>query len=243
MTLRHHDSEMLPEITQLIKLQQRDQRIRALQKELKDIPKNEAMAKMQLAGDLAAVEAANQRAKEIEVKIKGVELDIATRQNSIKRLHDQQFETRKNDEFQALGHEIKRYESDVHALEDTELEHMEALEAAKAVLKEAQAKLAVTQERVNEDLKSLAVRAEGVKTRLVGEEAERKTLAEPVATETLSLYDRLFNKKGDSAVVALTNGICGGCHMKVVMGTVQQLRAGELMTQCESCGRILYLVE
>lgn len=234
---------MLPEITQLLKLQERDQRIRSMQKELKDIPKNEAMAKMQLAGDQAAVEAAHQRAKEIEVKIKSVELDIATRQNSIKRLHDQQFETRKNDEFQALGHEITRYEGDVRALEDTELEHMEALESAKAVLKEAQAKLAITQERVNEDLKNLAIRAEGVKTRLASEEAERKALSTPVDTSVLDLYNRLFTKKGDSAVVALINGICAGCHMKVVMGTVQQLRAGENITQCESCGRILYLVE
>ena len=234
---------MLPELTQLLKLQERDQRIRALQKELKDIPKNEAMAKMQLAGDLAAVEAANLRAKEIEVKIKGVELDIATRQNSIKRLHDQQFETRKNDEFQALGHEITRYEGDVRALEDTELEHMETLETAKTVLKAAQAKLAITQERVNEDLKTLAVRAEGVKARLALEEAERSTLATPVDTPVLELYNRLFTKKGDAAVVALNHGICAGCHMKVVMGTIQQLRADENITQCESCGRILYLVE
>lgn len=234
---------MLPEITQLLKLQERDQRIRGLQKELKDIPKNEAMAKMQLAGDQASVDAASQKVKEIEVKIKGVELDIATRQNSIKRLQDQQFETRKNDEFQALGHEIKRYEGDVRALEDTELEHMEALEGEKAVLREAQGKLGVTQARVNEDLKSLAVRAEGVKTRLAAEEAERAVAAAPIESTVLDLYSRLFAKKGDAAVVALTNGICGGCHMKVVMGTIQQLRAGETITQCESCGRILYLVE
>jgi predicted nucleic acid-binding Zn-ribbon protein len=234
---------MPPEITQLLKLQERDQRIRALQKELKDIPKNEAMAKMQLAGDQAAVEAATQKTRETEVKIKSVELDIATRQNSIKRLHDQQFETRKNDEFQALGHEIKRYEADVHALEDTELEHMETLESAKVVLKAAQAKLAITQERVNEDLKTLAERAEGVKARLAAEEAERKTYAAPVEVPVLDLYNRLFTKKGDSAVVALVNGICAGCHMKVVMGTIQQLRTGESITQCESCGRILYLVE
>lgn len=234
---------MLPEITQLLKLQQRDQRIRGLQKELKDIPKNEAMAKMQLAGDLAAVEKANHHAKEVEVKIKGVELEIATRQNSIKRLQDQQFETRKNEEFQALGHEVKRYESDVRALEDTELEHMEELEKAKVILKEAQAKLAITQGRVDEELKALAIRAEGVKTRLALEEEERKNLAVPVEQEPLDLYNRLFNKKGDSAVVALTNGICGGCHMKVVSGTIQSLRSGETITQCESCGRILYLVE
>lgn len=234
---------MLPEITKLLKVQERDQRIRAMQKELKDIPKNEAMAKMQLAGDTQAVESASLKAKEIEVKIKSVELDIATRQNSIKRLHDQQFETRKNDEFQALGHEIKRYEGDVRALEDTELEHMEALEVAKAVLKEAQAKLTLTQGRVNEELKLLAERAEGVKIRLAAEEAERKALVEPVEASTLDLYNRLFNKKGDSAVVALSHGICGGCHMKVIMGTIQQLRAEETLTQCESCGRILYLVE
>ena len=150
---------------------------------------------------------------------------------------------RKNDEFQALGHEIKRYEGDVRALEDTELEHMEALETVKAVLKEAQAKLAVTQARVDEDLKALAVRMEGVKSRLAQEEAERKKMAEPVPPAALDLYTRLFTKKGDAGVVALTNGICGGCHMKVVMGTVQQLKAGETLTQCESCGRILYLVE
>ena len=84
---------MLQEITKLLQLQERDQRIRALQKELKDIPKHEALAKSQLAGDTAAVEAGSLRAKEIEVKIKGVELDIQTRQNTIKRLQDQQFET------------------------------------------------------------------------------------------------------------------------------------------------------
>jgi len=234
---------MLPEITKLLQLQERDQRIRLLQKELKDIPRHEALANSQLAGDKAAVEAASLKAKETEVKIKGVELEIQTRQNSIKRLIDQQFETRKNDEFQALGHEVKRYEGDVRALEDKELEHMEELETAKAVLKAAQAKLAVTQARVNEELKVLAERAEGVKKRLAEVEAERGTLAAPIEETAMTLYTRLFTKKPDAAVVAAQNGICGGCHMKLVMGTIQQLRSNDFITQCESCGRILYLVE
>jgi predicted nucleic acid-binding Zn-ribbon protein len=234
---------MLPEITKLLKLQERDQRLRQLQKELKDIPRLEAQAKTQLAGDEASVAAASQAIKEIEVKIKGVELEIQTRQNTIKRLHDQQFETRKNDEFQALGHEIQRYQKDVSALEDTELEHMEALEVAKGTLSAALAKLAVTQKQVDEDLKALAERMDGVRARVKELEAERAQLAEPVPAPALDLYQRLFAKKNDAAVVPLENGICGGCHMKVVLGTIQQLRADEVITQCESCGRILYLVE
>ena len=31
--------------------------------------------------------------------------------------------------------------------------------------------------------------------------------------------------------------------MKVVSGTIQAARVGETLAQCESCGRILYLVE
>jgi len=234
---------MLPQISQLLQLQERDQRIRALQKELKDIPKNEALARTQLAGDLAAVESAQQKAKEIEVQIKSLELDIQTRQNSIKRLQDQQFETRKNEEFQALGTEVQRYQREVGGLEDRELEHMEALEAAKAVIKEAQARLAATQARVDEELQALSARAAGVRQRLEAEQTERETLADPIEPGALDLYNRLFAKKPDAAVVAMENGICGGCHMKIVIGTLQQLRQEEGLTQCESCGRILYLVE
>jgi predicted nucleic acid-binding Zn-ribbon protein len=96
---------------------------------------------------------------------------------------------------------------------------------------------------VNEELKVLIERAEGVKKRLSGLEAERSELAAPIESQTMDLYTRLFTKKPDAAVVPLEHGICGGCHMKVVSGTIQQLRSEEIVTQCESCGRILYLVE
>ena len=234
---------MLPAITKLIQLQERDQRIRSLQKDLKDVPTQQARAKMQLAGDQAAVEAANLAMKEVEVKIKSIQLDVQTRQLSIKRLQDQQFETRKNDEFAALGHEIKRYQADVTKLEDGELEQMEALETAKIKLKDAQAKLAETQKRVNEELKNLDERAIGVKKRLDDLNAERVTLAEPIDPDALDLYNRIFIKKGDSAVVPMENAMCGGCHMKVVVGVIQSLKQSVSLTQCEACGRILYLVE
>jgi uncharacterized protein len=233
---------MLEVLTQLLQVQERDQRILKFQKELKDIPNQQARAKAQLAGDTAAVEKASMTMKEIEVKIKGIELDIQTRQNTIKRLHDQQFETRKNDEFTALGTEIKRYQTDVSALEDGELEQMEALEGAKAALKVAQAKLAETQARVDVELKALDERAAGIQGRLTEVQAERATLAAPVDPDALELYSRIFSKKPD-AVAAVENGICRGCHVKVVSSTTQSLRQGTALTHCDSCGRILYLIE
>ena len=40
----------------------------------------------------------------------------------------QQFQTRKNEEFQALTNEIKRFEADIEKIEDREIELMEEAE-------------------------------------------------------------------------------------------------------------------
>jgi predicted nucleic acid-binding Zn-ribbon protein len=234
---------MLPEIIKLLQVQERDQKIRHIQKDLKEVPNLEARARTQLAGDLAAVEKAHAGSMAIELAIKSIEMDIGTRRTSIKRIQDQQFETRKNDEFQALGHEVERYQKEINGMEDKELEQMEKLEAAKAVHSEAQARLAATQARVNEELLMLAERAKGLQKRLDELKVERAGLIGDVPPETLEMYDRIFKKKGDSAVAPLQGDMCGGCHMKVVIGTLQSLKQAEGITQCESCGRILYLEE
>ena len=234
---------MLPEIIKLLQVQERDQKIRHIQKDLKEVPNLESRAKTQLAGDLAAVEKAHAGVMAIELAIKSIEMDIGTRRTSIKRIQDQQFETRKNDEFQALGHEVERYQKEINGMEDKELEQMEKLEAAKTVQSDAQAKLAATQARVDEELVMLAERATGLQKRLGDLKVERAGLIGGVPEETLEMYDRIFKKKGDSAVAPLQGDMCGGCHMKVVIGTLQSLKQAEGITQCESCGRILYLEE
>jgi uncharacterized protein len=232
---------MQPEIISLLQVQERDQKIRHIQKDLKEVPNLEARAKTQLAGDLAAVEKTHHQVQVIEVAIKAIELDVNTRRTSIKRLQDQQFETRKNDEFRALGHEVERYQKEISDLEDKELVEMEKLDEAKVAYAAAQAKLAATQGRVDEELVQLAERSAGLQRRLAELREERTALVGQVPEDWLSLYDRIFKKKGDAAVVPLTGEMCGGCHMKVVIGTIQSVKQAEGVTQCESCGRILYM--
>ncbi|MDB6074114.1 MAG: putative zinc ribbon domain protein [Verrucomicrobiaceae bacterium] len=231
---------MLPTIAKLLQVQERDQRLRALQRDLKEIPNLQARAKSQLSDDQAAMDAAHAGMRDVEVKMKTLDLDVQTRQNTIKRLKDQQFETRKNDEFTALGNEVKRYEKDVHDLEDKQIELMEALEAVKVTLKAAQEKLAITQGHVNQELKQLDERQVNIQQRLVEVQAERAEIAAPVDPESLNLYDRLSKNKGGTAIVVAENGVCGGCHMKLVISTLASLKGGKEITHCEQCGRILY---
>jgi predicted nucleic acid-binding Zn-ribbon protein len=231
---------MHPEIPKLLQLQERDQRIHLLQKDLAQLPKMQAAAQAKLSGDLSRVEAAQGHCREIELRIKQLELDAKTRQTTLERLSTQQFETRKNDEFQALGVEIQRYQAEVSQLEDQQLGLMDQLEGARAVLNEAKSKLAVTQAAVDEELSQIQARAEGLNRRLTDVVAERAQLASPIEPATLSLYDRIIKRKTDSAVVPLENGICGGCHMKVVSATIQDAMDSDKLTQCDNCGRLLY---
>lgn len=231
---------MPPTVQQLLVLQDRDQRIRALSKELKDLPLLQQRAQSRLADDEAAVAAALAAVREVELKIKGCELDVQTRQTSIERLKEQQFATRKNEEFQALSHEVTRYENDVRGLEDRELEFMEQLERVKPALAQANAKLAETKQHVAEELAAIDVRGKNLSAQLAELKSGRAELATAVEPDALGLYDRLMRSKGDAAVVPLVGDICQGCHVKVVIDTQIKLKADEGITQCEQCGRILY---
>lgn len=231
---------MLQIVRDLLVLQDRDQRIRTLDKDLKNIPNLQLHAKARLEGDTAALAKAQGKSRDTELKIKSLQLDAQTRRTTILRLKDQQFATRKNEEFRALAHEVERYEKDVSGIEDQELELMEVLESYKPEVMEAQKSLAATQKNVDEELLELDERSTALQTRLAELRKERIELIKPIDTTTLSLYDRMMKNKNGTAVVMVSGGICGGCHMRLVSGTVQQLRENKALTQCEQCGRILY---
>ena len=116
---------MQPELEQLLILQDRAQKIRQVEAELKSLPQERKSLDAQKAAAAAALEATKDRARHIEMEKKKLELDVGTRNESIARLKTQQYETRKNDEFSAMGHEIERYQKEISALEDQELELME----------------------------------------------------------------------------------------------------------------------
>jgi uncharacterized protein len=231
---------MLPSITKLLQLQERDLRLRNLQRDLKEVPNLQARARTQLSDDQGAVDAATLKMREIEVKIKNLELDAQIRRNTVQRLHQQQFETRKNDEFQALGNEVVRYQKEVSAFEDKQIEQMEFLETAKAELVVAQAKLAITQGHVDDELRQLAERAINLQARITELKTERQTLVAPIDEDLLENYERLLKTKNGTALVVAAAGVCGGCHMKLVHATVVDLKADDRIVNCEQCGRILY---
>ena len=123
---------MQVELEQLLVLQDRAQKIRQVEAELKNLPLERKALEAQVASASANLEKSRERARQVEVEKKRLELDVGTRNESIARLKTQQYETRKNDEFSAMGREIERYQKEISGLEDQELELMEQADLLKA---------------------------------------------------------------------------------------------------------------
>ena len=171
---------------------------------------------------------------------KKLELDVGTRAESISRLKTQQYQTRKNDEFQAMGHEIDRYENEIRKIEDEELELMVQADKLKAELDAEEKKAGAVKESIARQTMDLETKSKTLQSRLEELTRERAEIAGKIDEDLLGRFERLFKSKGDAVVVALEHEVCTGCHMKVTTQTGHRVKAGKEIVSCENCGRILY---
>ena len=231
---------MQPELEQLLVLQDRDQKIRQIQTETKSLPLQRKNLEAQLAASVANLEALKQRARQLEVDRKRLELDVGIRADSVAKLRTQQYETRKNDEFTAMGHEIERYQKEISAIEDRELELMEQQDKLKAEVVAEEKKAAGAKDSIARQVIDLEAKAKALEARLHDLTKERAELASKIDEDVLDRFERLFASKGDAAVVALEHDVCTGCHMKITTQTAVRVKGGKEIVSCEQCGRILY---
>ena len=231
---------MLPEIEQLLIIQDRDQKITKLNSDIERLPLEERQAKQRLKSVIESVNSAESEIKGNEVEISKIELDIDTRKDSITKLKNQQLETKKNEEFAAMEHSITNYQDEISQLEDSQLELMEKGEELNNSLEEANDIHAKEQKVVDAELAIIKERKIQFSKKIEELKSDREKIASNIDNDLLDQYNRIFKSKKGVAVSELVNDICSGCHMKVTPTTAGMVRAEKVVSTCDQCGRILY---
>jgi hypothetical protein len=239
---RHgHAARMLEAIEKLLALQDRDQRLRTLRLELQGLP-GEITSKQKLIADSALrLEAARSRAKAIEVEKKTLEVEANSKREQINRYKGQQLQTRKNEEYTALSHEIANAEKLISSIEDKEIVLMEEAESLAPQITAAEKTCTEEKARYEGQIALLREKEINLKARIEDLEKNRPIMLAGIDEDLLETYQRLFDTKNARAVVAVDHDICGGCHMKITAQTSLALRSGKEITSCPQCGRILHL--
>jgi len=231
---------MLETIEKLLILQERDRRIRRVKGELIHIEPERQTLKAKAAGAQAALEHAKLRVKQLESERKELELEVEAKKELISKYANQQFQTRKNEEYRALQHEIDMCKEAIFKIEDQELELMEQGEAAQREVGRATQAANDARKLMDEQVAQLSAREANLKKELAELEVNREELASAVDESARGRYDRLVRNKGENVVVGIQHGVCGGCHMKVPPQLLVMCQAEKEVVTCSNCGRILY---
>lgn len=235
---------LTPVMEKLLILQDRDVRRLALESQLKAVPKDIAQVEQKIAAERAAIDSAKTELKELETKKKLIETEIGSAEGKLAKYRTQQSQVRKNEEYQALGHEIETTQAAIGALEGQELEVMYSIDEAKKKFAAAEAQLKANISGHETRIKTLREREVNLAAELKTAQAEVAAAREPVGEPKLKVYDRIATRNMP-AVVAIHGGKCGGCHLKVSSEVESAARgkgadASAALPTCDQCGRVVY---
>lgn len=234
---------MTPVLEKLLILQGRDRRRLDLEKELKGVPADIAAVERKIQAEKEAIETSKLDWQKLEARKKDLENEIASAEQKVAKYRTQQLEVRKNDEFRALGHEIETVEGQIGSLEETELNVLYEIEAAKAKFAAAEKELKTNISGHESRIRSYRDREAVLTAELAASKEEVTAARLPLGEPTLRLYDRIATRNMP-VCVPLSGGKCGGCHLKVSSEVESAVRSkadptAQLPT-CDQCGRIVY---
>jgi predicted nucleic acid-binding Zn-ribbon protein len=231
-----------PALEALLILQDRDTKRLGLEAQLRNLPAEVQAVERTIAEEKAAIEAARTEQRDLETQKKGLETEIGLAAERVGKYRTQQLSVRKNDEYQALGHEIETQQKQIGELEGKELEIMYAIDEAKKKFEAAETLSKRNISGHEARIRGLHEREASLSEELKALQAELTAARTLVSPAALRAYDRLA-PRSMPAVVPIRGGKCGGCHLKISSEADSASRGkgpdGDLAT-CDQCGRIIY---
>lgn len=231
---------MLPVIENLLILQDRDRKIMRIEAELANLGPERAALEQRAQRAQAQLEAGKHKAKQLESDRKKLELDVEAKKQLIEKYSLQQFQTKKNEEYRALAHEIEMCKAAIGKLDDEQLALMEQGDIATREANEIARASAAAQKDVELAKSSLVDKEARLKRELAELKSDYDRIEGAVEEGVRDRYVRLRKQRGATTVVGIDRGICGGCHMKLPMQIVLSCQAQQELVMCSNCGRILY---
>jgi uncharacterized protein len=221
-----------PVLEKLLILQNRDTKRMELEAQLKAVPGEIALVEQRIASEKKAIDNARDEMRHLESSKKLLETEIGSVEDKAAKYRTQQLSVKKNEEYQALGHEIETMEAQISALEERELEIMYAIDASRQRFKTAEAELKQNITGHESRIASLSERTTSLTSELAEVSAELATTREPIAARQMPVC------------VPLSGGKCGGCHLKVsseVDSAARSKANDDELPTCDQCGRLVYL--
>jgi len=230
---------MLQDLENLMELQVADKEILRLKEEVAALPKRVAVIEEKLAATKAKLEKAKTTAKADETAKKKYESAIVDVQGKISKYRDQSLAVKTNDQYKALMQEIQFAEQEIRGNEDKILDLMVNAEAREKDVKAAEAELKAETAEIEKEKEQARQRTAEDEKLLAEWNGKRNAFRAGVSPDTLRHYERVMKFRG-SGLSEVRDQKCMACQVMLRPQTYNEVRAGQVVIECESCQRILY---
>ncbi len=230
-----------PLIEKLLILQDRDQVVRRLADQLESIPREVAAFETEIEDETTALENSKSKLQSLEVQRSDLDLQVKAAQDKINKYRNQQLEVKKNEEYQALSHEIELTEKQILVWEEEEIALMLDIDEESEVFSERESVFDATIAEIREKITVLGGRKTEVEAQLIEARARLEESKTPLEVRFIKTYERLADRIRFPVVVPVKGQVCDGCHLRVSNDTVEESRKGEELTTCDNCGRVVFL--
>jgi predicted nucleic acid-binding Zn-ribbon protein len=232
---------MYPDVHLVIQLQSLDLKIATLEKEVAALPKQIAVIEKALESHSRKLEADKAALTANQKDRKRLEGDIQVHQQKISKLRDQMQGAKTNEQFKAFSHEIEFIEKEIRTAEDRILELMTESEPLDQNVKKAEKALAEEKKQVEAEKSQARERTAVDQKELDALQQQRTESVSKLPKTSLVAYERIRKKvKGNNVIAEAVGGRCSACQINLRPQFLQDLRKGDQLMFCESCGRFLY---
>jgi predicted nucleic acid-binding Zn-ribbon protein len=231
---------MLPDLKLVIRLQEIDNRLTELTREIAALPVHISQIEKKLTSHQRKLEADRAALTANQKERKKCEVDIQTEDQKISRLKDQMLGAKTNEQYRAFQTEIDFCHKAVRKAEDRILELMSESEPLDQNVKAAEAALKTEKEHVEAE-KQVARERTAVDQKAAQElHVERAAAVKQVTPAVYQRYERVRKGRRGVAVAEAVEGRCSACNLIMRLQFFQDLKKGDQILACESCTRILY---
>lgn len=231
-------------LAKLVVLQEIDSHIYSLEEENKTKPaeiqklKDAFEEKKNTLADLD-----NKQKDLLKKKRKDKELELASKEENIKKSQGQLYALKTNKEYHAKLSEIDGLKADSSVLEEAILKFMEEQDALVKEVEAAKQQLKTEENLFNQEKAKIDERVKLIKEEINQLNSKRSQIAPQVDQKYLTVYERILKNKEGLALAAVKNNACQGCYMTVTHQVVNEIKMFDRLIACEACARILYIEE
>ncbi len=231
---------MIADLQALIDLQQidlnileSDRRIQSIPLQLQEIDSSIEKAAEQLNSLKEQLAEKQKQRRQDELEVESLKIKLA-------KYKEQLMAVKNNREYSAMLKEIELCETEIRKTEDRILESMETIEAclngikeSEGVFKQDEGKLLIQRR----ELEAIAANHQQAHDGLLAIRAEAEG---KVNRDWLSQYRRIAERRNGIGLAEAQGGCCMVCRVRLRPQVYTDIRNGDVLRQCDSCGRILY---